>query len=71
MLGLMAGNLEEESEVTLDCVANIEPLVEAQLQLVVQAVIIYATKVDDLGHRWFRALWLAASSSCGAALHTG
>jgi hypothetical protein len=45
-LGLVSGDLDKEAEVTRDCVSNIEPMVEAQMQMVVQAVILYTNYFD-------------------------
>ena len=45
--GLMEGDFTEEEKVLKEKVANIEPLVEAQLQIIIQSVIIYTITFEN------------------------
>ena len=43
----MEGDFKEEEKVLKDTVANIEPLVEAQLQTIIQSVILYTVTFEN------------------------
>ena len=43
----MEGDFKEEEKVLKDTVANIEPLVEAQLQTIIQSVILYTITFEN------------------------
>ena len=45
--GLMEGDFKEEERVLKDKIANIEPLVESQLQIIIQAVILYTITFEN------------------------
>ena len=45
--GLMEGDFKEEERVLKDKIANIEPLVESQLQIIIQAVIVYTITFEN------------------------